>query len=145
MDCLYCNLNSGPEESEHFIRFMETPGLMLYLHRDQSLPGRFVVATRDHFNDITDVPDDIYSEFCNLTHRYCRAVRLVFPDTVKINWALCGNASEAHHTHLHVLPRHIGDRHWPDFFLDYVHDYWPAGDKRYKEIIKNLRSECLTF
>lgn len=143
MNCLYCNINSGPAVSEHFIRFLETTDIMIYLHRDQSLPGRFVVATRSHFDDVTEIPPDIFSEFFNLAGKYGRAVKAVFPGTVKINLALCGNAPEARHPHLHVIPRHTGDRHWPAFFLDYVPGYWPDGDPRYELTIKKLLQSCL--
>ena len=60
MNCLYCQLNSGPVESKDFIRFLETPNVMLYLHRDQQLPGRLVVATRFHFEEVTEIPAEIY-------------------------------------------------------------------------------------
>jgi diadenosine tetraphosphate (Ap4A) HIT family hydrolase len=138
MDCFYCGLNAAEEESEHFIRFFQTSDVMIYLHRDQSLPGRFVVATRAHFNDVTEIPEKIYWEFCLLAHRFGRAAKITFPETLKINWALCGNAPESHHPHLHILPRHVGDRRWPDFFLDYVDDYWPQGDPRYYTVIEKL-------
>jgi diadenosine tetraphosphate (Ap4A) HIT family hydrolase len=91
-----------------------------------------------HFEDVTEMPEDIYIEFCSLARHLGRLVKKAFPDTVKINWALCGNVSEARHPHLHILPRHVGDRHWPAFFLDYVQPYWPLEDPRYKMTINAL-------
>lgn len=136
--CLYCELNAGPAESEHFLRFLESPETTVYLHRDQTLPGRVVVATREHFEDIELMPPSVHEAFFGQARRAAAAIKKAFPQTCKINLALCGNAPEARHPHLHVLPRHEGDRRWPDFFLDYVQPYWPRGDARYDSTVAAL-------
>ena len=136
--CSYCELNPGPAESVQFIRFARTALTVLYLHRDQSLPGRMVIATRDHFADITDLPDDVQQDFYGTGRAAARAVRAIFPSTTKINLAIGGNLPEYNHPHLHLVPRQVGDRRWPDFALDVQQPFWPAGDARYQQTIDQL-------
>lgn len=91
MSCFYCTLNAGPPESEHFIRFVERPRIMIFLHRDQTLPGRVVVATREHFADVTEMPWETHDDFFRAATEFGRAIKQAYPRTEKINLALCGS------------------------------------------------------
>ena len=139
--CAYCTLNSSGRVSEQFIRFGETAKSMLYLHRDQSLPGRMVIAVRTHARDVTDLPDDVHADFFDTVRAAARAARNVFPSTRKINLAVGGNLPQFSHPHVHLVPRHTGDRKWPDFTLDVQQPFWPANDRRFAQTIERLLAD----
>ena len=133
-DCFYCTLNSA----ELMIRMGHTAHTTLYLHRDQSLPGRVIVATRRHFADVTDLPDDVHADLWATVRAAAQAARGVYPTTTKINLAVGGNLPQFAHPHVHVVPRHTGDRKWPEFTLDAQQPFWPLEDERYHQAIERL-------
>lgn len=135
--CFYCTLNS----SDLMIRFGMTAHTVLYLHRDQSLPGRMIVATQAHFADITDLPDDVHDDLYATVRAVAQAARAVYPQTAKINLAVGGNLPQFAHPHVHVVPRHVGDRKWPDFTLDAQQPFWPLEDDRYAVAIRRLLAD----
>lgn len=138
--CAYCRLRAGEAESEHFIRIRSTTFVDIYLHRDQSLTGRLVVASADHAEDIAELPAPAYTNFMEAARQASAAVRAAFPKTVKINWMLCGNDERFRHPHLHILPRHPGDPQWPGFVSGFQTPYWPTGDARYGRIVAALQA-----
>jgi diadenosine tetraphosphate (Ap4A) HIT family hydrolase len=138
-DCYYCRLNSGPDESEHFIRIWGNEATIVYLHRDQSLPGRVVVAAAHHAGDISEMSSSANTAFFETVWLASRAIRQAYPQTEKINLSLCGNEQRFRHPHIHVLPRRPDDRSWPAFINDFQLPYWPLGDDRYEEAVSELR------
>lgn len=143
--CAYCRMRAGEAESEHFIRIRSTAVADIYLHRDQSLAGRLVVASADHAEDIAELPAPAYTAFMETVRQASAAVRAVFPETVKINWMLCGNDERFRHPHLHILPRHPGDPHWPGFVSGFQMPCWPASDARYGRIVAALQAALNEF
>ncbi|MFC5653253.1 HIT family protein [Paenibacillus solisilvae] len=142
-NCYYCRLSAGPDESEHFIRFWTSLDSVVYLHRDQSLPGRVVVASVVHAEDLSELTSDQYTAFFDTVRRISQVISSAFPLTEKINLYLCGNNGQFRHPHMHVLPRFTGDRSWPDFISDFQQPYWPTGDPRYEEVISALHQRLM--
>ena len=136
--CFYCELEQQADSTEHFVRLAFCDEVVLFLHRDQTLPGRLVIASRPHFGDVTDFTDAVQTAFYGMVHVCGKAIKEVHPQILKVNLALCGNNPNFEHPHIHLMPRHEKDREWPGFFLNFVQPYWDDDDPRYGRLIRSF-------
>lgn len=108
MRCMYCG-EGGPD----LIRIRKVKRHTLYLHRDQTYPGRCILAAEQHIKKLTDLTAEEYTQLCR--EMYTAAVilnRLFSPD--KINYAILGDCSE--HLHIHIVPKYKEKKNWGYLF-----------------------------
>lgn len=139
--CFYCELEEDGDSTEHFIRLVTSDSVVLFLHRDQTLPGRVVLASRPHFGDVTEFTDQVQTDFYGMVHVCGNVIKQIHPEILKVNLALCGNNPLFEHPHIHLMPRHEKDREWPGFFLNFVQPYWGEEDPRWDQEIRAFHEQ----
>lgn len=107
----------------------------LYLFREQSHPGRCILASDRHVADPMDLADDERGSFFDDLVKAARAVQKVHrPD--KINYAAFGDKMP--HLHFHVTPKYRDGFEWGDVFAmnpKIKH----LSDEEYALAVNNLR------
>ncbi len=108
----------------------------LYLFREQSHPGRVIVAYDEHVGDITDLPDDKRNALFADIAKASRAVKAAFkPD--KINYASFGDTLQ--HIHFHLVPKYRDGFEWGGVFAMNPQKTVPT-DAEYAEMIAKIRA-----
>lgn len=102
-----CKFCGGAELRPDLIAVGEMPGGRLYLHRDQTHPGRLLLASRRHVKKITDLTPEEYAALMDSVYQAAQALtRLYQPD--KINYLVFGDTGT--HLHVHIVPKYQGER-----------------------------------
>ena len=109
----------------------------LFLFKEQSYPGRCLVAFRDHARELFDLTPEELPAFARDVARAARAVQgAVGPD--KINYGAF--ADKQGHLHVHLVPKVKDGRSWGGMF-DMMPDpktLLPAAE--YDELVKKVRA-----
>ncbi|MDR1519525.1 MAG: HIT family protein [Planctomycetota bacterium] len=109
--CHYCE--KGEIMAAVGIEIAELSASTLYLFREQSHPGRCILAYNGHVGDITDLPDERRRQFFDDLVRAARAIQKAYnPD--KINYAAFGDKMP--HLHFHLTPKYRDAFEWGDVF-----------------------------
>ena len=109
--CGYC---MGGELLDAFgIKICELSVSTLILFKEQTHPGRCIVAYRDHVSEITDLTDEERSAFFADVNRAARAIHAVF-DPDKVNYGAYGDSGC--HLHFHLVPKYKDQAEWNGVF-----------------------------
>lgn len=135
--CFYCT-KKGPL-NEILTEIVPLGHSTVYFFNDQKNPGRCVVAFRDHYRELHEIPDEECDAYLREVRLVAKAIaNLYHPD--KINYALYGDLVS--HVHFHVVPKYAGGVSWGQPFNDtlpkIVLDKREAAEK-----IEELRREIL--
>lgn len=85
----------------------------LILFREQSHPGRCIVAYRDHVSEMVDLSDEERCAFFADVNRAARAIHAAFhPD--KLNYGAYGDTGG--HLHFHLVPKYRDGEEWGSVF-----------------------------
>lgn len=85
----------------------------LILFREQSHPGRCIVAYRDHVSEMVDLSDEERCAFFADVNRAARAIHAAFrPD--KLNYGAYGDTGG--HLHFHLVPKYRDGEAWGGVF-----------------------------
>lgn len=85
----------------------------LILFKEQSHPGRCIVAYKDHVSEIVDISDKERDAFFADVARAARAIHAAFrPD--KVNYGAYGDTGC--HLHFHLVPKYQGQDEWGGVF-----------------------------
>lgn len=110
----------------------------LILFKEQSKPGRCIVAYKDHVSEIVDISDEERNRFMEDVTRAARALHKAFhPD--KVNYGAYGDTGC--HLHMHLVPKYQGQDEWGGVFqMNPDKKYLSQGE--YEEMIEKIK-ECL--
>lgn len=81
----------------------------LYLFKEQSHPGRCVVAYRAHVNELFELSDAELVGFTRDVARAARAIKAAFNPN-KINYG--AYSDKLPHLHMHLVPKYEGGVNW---------------------------------
>ena len=85
----------------------------LILFKEQSKPGRCVVAYKDHISEIIDISDEERDAFFADVANASRAIHAAFrPD--KVNYGAYGDTGC--HLHMHLVPKYKDGDEWGGVF-----------------------------
>lgn len=85
----------------------------LILFKEQSHPGRCIVAYKNHVSEIVDISDKERDAFFADVARAARAIHTAFhPD--KVNYGAYGDTGC--HLHFHLVPKYQGQDEWGGVF-----------------------------
>ena len=99
--CAYCM--EGDLVAQFGIKICELPTSKLYLFKEQSHPGRVIVAHKRHIGDMTLLSDEERNAYFADIARVSRALQAAFhPD--KINYGAYGDTGC--HLHFHLVPKY---------------------------------------
>ena len=110
-NCAYCV--HGELLAQFGIYICDLNESRLYLFKEQSHPGRVIVAHKDHVGDITDLSDAGRDGFFADIARVSRALKAAFnPD--RINYGAYNDKGV--HLHYHLVPKYRDEFEWGGVF-----------------------------
>ncbi len=101
IDCLYCQRNEL--QKSLMIEICDLNASTLFLFKEQSHPGRCVVAYKDHVNELFELSEDDRNAFMADVCKVAGAIQTVFSPT-KINYG--AYSDKLPHLHFHLVPKY---------------------------------------
>lgn len=133
--CMYC------AENEHLqslmIRVCELGGYRLYLFRDQTYPGRCILAFKDHKRKLADLTAEESAEFFARVHDVSRMLDEVF-QPYQVNIAMFGD--KVKHLHCHFVPKYEGGTDFGGMFQMNPVPEKMLSDKEYDAVCARIRA-----
>ena len=132
-NCGYC---MGGEILAGFgIKICDLSVSQLILFKEQSHPGRVIVAYKDHVSELVDISDEERSAFFADVARAANAIHKAFhPD--KVNYGAYGDGGC--HLHLHLVPKYQGEFEWGTPFTMNP-GLVKLSDDEYAEMIRKIK------
>ena len=110
-NCAYCV--HGEPLAKFGIYICDLTQTRLYLFKEQSHPGRVIVAPKEHIEDLTELTDDERNTFFADVARVSSAVKKAFhPD--RINYGAYND--KGIHLHYHLVPKYRDEFEWGGVF-----------------------------
>jgi len=100
-DCLYCQRNDL--QKSLMIEICDLTVSTLFLFKEQSYPGRCVVAFNKHINELFELSENERAAFINDVCRVAEAIQKAFLP-VKINYG--AYSDKLPHLHFHIVPKY---------------------------------------
>lgn len=133
-NCAYCMKGDLVAKFGYFCCEMESSNV--YIFKEQSHPGRVIVAHKKHVSEIIELTDEERNQFFKDINTVSNAIHKVFnPD--KVNYGAYGDTG--HHLHFHLVPKYMDDFEWNGVFLMNP-GLKIASDAECEEIAKKLRA-----
>lgn len=133
-NCAYCMKGDLVAKFGYFCCEMESSNV--YIFKEQSHPGRVIVAHKKHVSEIIELTDEERNQFFKDINTVSNAIHKVFnPD--KVNYGAYGDTG--HHLHFHLVPKYKDDFEWNGVFLMNP-GLKIASDAECEEIAKKLRA-----
>ena len=135
MNCGYC---AGGEVLAKFgipICHLEVSDLILF--KEQSHPGRCIVAFKDHVSEMVDISDADRDAFFADVARASKAIHAAFhPD--KVNYGAYGDGGC--HLHVHLVPKYKDGFEWGGVFAMNPGQTY-LSDEEYAQMIEKIRAQ----
>lgn len=107
-NCPYCNGGAALADFAYKIGDISDHS-SLYLFKEQSHPGRMVVAYRGHVSEISDLSPEQLQAYMADVARIARLIHKMYrPD--KINYGAFGDLNP--HLHFHLVPKYKDEFEW---------------------------------
>ena len=136
-NCGYCMKNELLDPFGIFI--CELDASVVVLFKEQSHPGRCIVAFKDHKSELTELTDDERNAFFADVSRVAKAIHAIFHPN-KINYGAFGDSSG--HMHFHLVPKYKDGLNWGEPFDDSLPKKL-LSDGEYEEMIEQLRETIM--
>jgi diadenosine tetraphosphate (Ap4A) HIT family hydrolase len=85
----------------------------LYVFKEQSHPGRMILAHNKHVSEMIDLSDEERNQFYADIAKVARAIHKVYKPN-KINYGAYGDTGC--HLHMHLVPKYEGQFEWGGTF-----------------------------
>ena len=106
-NCGYCV--GGEPLAKFGIKICDLSVSQLILFKEQSHPGRVIVAYKDHVSELVDISEEDRNAFFADVARAANAIHATFhPD--KVNYGAYGDGGC--HLHFHLVPKYQGEFEW---------------------------------
>lgn len=133
-NCLYCE-NKAVLESL-MIKIADLEVSTLYLFKEQTHPGRCVVAYKEHIGQQFEIPEEEWLKFMKDARRTAIAIDKAFhPD--KINFGAYSDTLK--HAHWHIVPKYEGGPEWGGVFAMNPKETY-LSDEQYAEVIAKINA-----
>ena len=133
-NCGYCV--GGAPLAAFGIKICDLTVSQLILFKEQSHPGRCIVAYKDHVSEIVNITDEERDAFFADVCRAAKAIHAAFhPD--KVNYGAYGDTGC--HLHMHLVPKYKDGYEWGGVFA------MNPGEKvlseaEYEEMIEKIKA-----
>ena len=135
-NCPYCH--GGPALADFAIKICDLSEYSsLYLFKEQSHPGRMVVAYRGHVREIVDIAPEQLQAYMADVARIARLIHKMFHPQ-KVNYGAFGDLNP--HLHFHLVPKYEGQFEWGGTFQMNPRSVM-LSDKEYEELIERIKRE----
>ncbi len=134
-NCGYCMKNELLDPFGIFI--CELDASVVVLFKEQSHPGRCIVAFNDHKSELTELTDDERNAFFADVSRVAKAIHAIFHPN-KINYGAFGDSSG--HMHFHLVPKYKDQFEWNGVFQMNPEKTF-LSDAEYAGIIQKIKAE----
>ena len=133
-NCGYCMKDSHLDPFGIYICDLDASVLVLF--KEQSHPGRCIVAYKDHVGEMVELSDEERNAFFADVNRVAKAIHAAFhPD--KINYGAYGDTGR--HMHFHLVPKYKDQAEWGGIFqMDPKQVY--LTDAEYAEMIEKIKA-----
>ena len=111
-NCSYCGNQAALDAFGIKICDLEVSQLILF--KEQSHPGRCIVAYKDHVSEIVNITEDERNAFFKDVNHAAEAIHKAFPDMVKLNYGAYGDTGC--HLHMHLVPKYRDGFEWGGTF-----------------------------
>ena len=111
LTCPYCQ--GGELLAKFGIKLAELDHSDLILFKEQSHPGRVIVACKDHVREIAELSDEDRNDFMADVVKVSRAVSAAFRPA-KMNYGMYSD--KLHHLHVHMVPKYEDGFEWGGVF-----------------------------
>jgi diadenosine tetraphosphate (Ap4A) HIT family hydrolase len=133
-NCGYCVGGEPLAKFGIFICNLSVSQLILF--KEQTHPGRCIVAYKDHVSEIVDISDEERNAFFADVNRAAKAIHKVFkPD--KLNYGAYGDTGC--HLHMHLCPKYKGGDEWGGTFMMNPQKTFLT-DKEYAKMIADIKA-----
>lgn len=110
-NCAYCM--EGELVDKFGIKICELPASKVYLFKEQSHPGRVIVAHKKHVSEMIELTPAERAAYMEDVSRVASALHEVFHPN-KLNYGAYGDTG--HHLHFHLVPKYEGEFEWGGTF-----------------------------
>ena len=111
MNCAYCA--KGELLAKFGYEVCSLPASVVYLFKEQSHPGRCIVASNHHASELLELSDEDSAAFIKDVVTTANAIHKVFgPD--KLNYGMYGDTG--HHLHMRLVPKYKDEFEWGGTF-----------------------------
>jgi len=110
-NCAYCM--EGELVDKFGIKICELDSSLVYLFKEQSHPGRVIVAHKNHVSELIDLSDEERNVFFADVAKVAKAVHAVFHPE-KVNYGAYGDTGR--HLHFHLVPKYKDEFEWGGVF-----------------------------
>ena len=110
-NCAYCM--EGELVDKFGIKICELPASKVYLFKEQSHPGRVIVAHKKHVSELVELTAEERAAYIEDVSRVASALHEVFHPN-KVNYGAYGDTG--HHLHFHLVPKYDGAFEWGGTF-----------------------------
>ena len=110
-NCAYCA--KGDLVAAFGYEICELPASTVYLFKEQSHPGRCIVASKYHVSEMIDISAEDRAAFIEDCARVSRAIHKVYNPN-KVNYGAYGDTGC--HLHMHLVPKYKDEFEWGGTF-----------------------------
>ncbi len=133
-NCGYCV--GGAPLAAFGIKICDLAVSQLILFKEQSHPGRCIVAYKDHVSEIVNISDEERDDFFADVDRAAKAIHAAFhPD--KLNYGAYGDTGC--HLHMHLVPKYKDGYEWGGVFAMNPGEKFLT-DEEYAEMIEKIKA-----
>lgn len=134
-DCFYCRKDQRLHDL--MIEVAPLSASTLYLFKEQSHPGRCVVAFRGHVNELFELSEADLAAYMKDVTRAAKALKAAF-NPVKINYG--AYSDKLPHLHFHIVPKYKDGANFGTTF-----EMMPANkkfltDAEYASMVETIRT-----
>lgn len=133
-NCAYCMRGELLDKFGIFICDLEVSSLILF--KEQSKPGRVIVAYKDHVSEIVDISEEERNLFMADVTRAAKALHAAFQPN-KVNYGAYGDTGC--HLHMHLVPKYEGGDEWGGIFQMNPGKVYLT-DAEYAEMIEKIKA-----
>lgn len=133
-NCGYCQ--GGALLAEFGIKICDLGVSQLILFKEQSHPGRCIVAYKDHVSEIVNLTDEERSAFFADVNRAANAIHKAFHPE-KVNYGAYGDTGC--HLHFHLVPKYRDEFEWGGVFAMNPNRKYLT-DAEYAEMIEKIKA-----
>lgn len=137
LNCAYCM--EGELVEKFGIKICDLASSKVYLFKEQSHPGRVIVAHNKHVSELIDLTNEERTLFFSEIAQVANAIHEVFKPN-KVNYGAYGDTGC--HLHFHLVPKYKDEFEWGGVFLMNPEKTFLNNDE-YSLIVDKLKTAIL--